>query len=88
MSETNTLHEDSFLLIWDSTFSSRTEQGVVHVIDSSTGEVLARVGDYVEVGGGVASIAEVEWALKEPIPKECLGPYWLVGEYIKQIDRP
>ena len=44
---TGMLDGDSFLLIWDARFTTRTEQGVVHVIDSLTGEVLASPGDYV-----------------------------------------
>ena len=89
VSKTNTINGDGFLLIWDTRFSTRTEQGVVQVIDGSTGEVLASTGDYVEVSGGfVVSSIEVEKALKESIPNECPGPYWVVGESIKKIDRP
>ena len=76
--------EHSFLLIWDPRFSTRTEQGIVQVIDSSTGEVLASAGDYVATGGGPPT----EMGLKEPIPDECPGPYWLVGHTIKKIDKP
>lgn len=75
---------DSFLIIWDSRFSTRTEQGVVQVIDSSTEEMLVSVGDYVSFGGGVPT----EMDLREPIPDECPGPYYLVGNTIKKIDRP
>jgi len=88
VSETNTINEESYLLIWDETFSIRTEQGIVQVIDSNTGEVLASVGDYVEVGGGiVVGIIEVEMALKEPLPQECPEPYWLVGDTVKKIEK-
>lgn len=75
---------DSFLLIWDLRFSTRTEQGVVQVVDSSTGEVLANVGDYIAIGGDLAT----EMHLKDPIPDECSGPYWLIGDSIKKIDSP
>lgn len=79
---------DSFLLIWDSRFSTRTEQGIVQVIDSSTSEVLVSVGDFVEVGDG-GDFTHPTWMwLKQPIPDECPGPYYLVGESIKKIDRP
>ena len=78
----------SIMLIWDSRFSTRTEQGVVQVIDNSTGEVLASVGDFVAVGGGSAGTNPTELDLKESIPDECPGPYYLVGESIKKIDRP
>jgi hypothetical protein len=75
---------DSFLLIWYSKFSTRTVNGVVQVIDSSTGEVLASVGDTIEMGDNGDTINP----LKEPIPEECTGPYMAVGESIKKIDSP
>lgn len=80
----NAVHGDGFLLIWEPIFSTRTEQGVVQVIDS-TGKVLASVGDFIELDGGSAPTGM--W-LKQPIPDECHGPYWLVGASIKKIDRP
>jgi len=77
----------TFLLIWDQRFSTRTEQGIVQVIDVSTGEVLASVGDFVAVGGGFVG-NPTSRGLKEPIPDECPGSYFLVGESIKKIERP
>lgn len=89
VSESNPSSEYSYLLIWHSKFSTRTEQGIVHVIDASTGEVLASVGDYVEIDGGViVHTTDFEWALKEPIPNKCSEPYWVVGESVKKIDGP
>ena len=80
--------EHSFLLIWDPRFSTRTEQGIVQVIDSSTGEVLASVGDFVAVGDG-GDLTNPTWMwLKQLIPDECPGPYWVVGDTITKIDRP
>lgn len=78
----------SIMLIWDSRFSTRTEQGVVQIVDSNTGEVLATVGDFVEAGGGSAGTNPDIMGLKKPIPDECPGPYFLVGETIKKIDKP
>ena len=42
---------NSILLIWRPGFSTRTEEGIVQVVDP-TGIVVAEVGDFVEVGGG------------------------------------
>jgi hypothetical protein len=84
----NLLAGDNFLLIWDPRFSTRTEQGIVQVIDSGTGEVLASVGDFVTIGDG-GDLTNPTWLwLKQPIPNECPGPYWVIGESIKKIDRP
>lgn len=76
---------DSFLLIWHSKYSTRTQQGYVHVIDSTSGEILASVGDYVTLGsnGSGASVNPT----RKPIPAECLGPYLAVGDFIRVIDR-
>lgn len=81
------LDKSSLLLIWDSRFSTRTEQGVVQVIDSRTGKVLASVGDFVAVGGGFVD-DPASRGLKEPLPNDCPGSYYLVGEAIKKIDKP
>ena len=75
------------LLIWDSRFSLVDEEGVISIINTSTGEVLASVGDFVEVGGGYFD-DPTPLGLKEPLPENCPGSYFLVGETIKKIDRP
>jgi hypothetical protein len=75
------------LLIWDPRFSTNTKQGTVQVIDSRTGNVLASVGDYVAVGGGFDD--NPTWmGLANPLPEDCPGPYYIVGESIEKIDRP
>lgn len=80
----NFLDGDSLLLIWDARFSTRTELGIVQVIDSLTGNVLASAGDYVMVGYA----GDLTGRTVKPIPEECPGPYMVVGESIKKIDRP
>lgn len=80
----DSLEEDSFLLIWDPRFSTRTENGIVQVIDSTTGEVLAGVGDSIVMGDNGNTVNP----LKESIPDECTEPYKAVGEFIRKIDRP
>jgi len=78
------LKGDSFLLIWDTRFSTITEEGVVSVIDSQTGEILVSVNDDVAVSNN----SDVISALISPIPDECKPPYMVVGELIKKIDKP
>ena len=51
-----------------------------------TGEVLASVGDYVEIGGHAP--ADIEKYLKQPIPIACPEPNWLVHETLREIDPP
>jgi len=76
----------NILLIWRPGFSVRVENDVIQVLDSN-GEVTASVGDFVAVGGGYTDNPESR-GLAEPIPEECKGSYYLVGETIKKIDKP
>ncbi len=81
----DTLYGDSLLLIWDPSFSTRIEQGVVQVVDNATGKVWASVHDHVEIGGGIAP----NWIWDDidgPVSKDCPGPYWLVSAPIKIIE--
>lgn len=75
------------LLIWDSRFLIQIYQGVVQVVDSRSGEVLASVNDFVAVGGGFVDYP-TGLGLKEPLPDGCPEPYYLVGEIITKIDKP
>ena len=74
--------DPSVLIIWDLRFSTRTEDGVVQLLDTLTGNVLASVGDFVRMGGGFIS-PPTYLGLVDPVPEECPGPYWLVGEFVK-----
>jgi len=79
---------DNFLLIWGPQFSTQTEQGTVQVVDENTGEMLAKAGDFIEIGYGGTKADPMEVGLREAIPDECSGPYVLVGNTVKKIDKP
>ena len=80
---------DNFLILWDLRFSTRTDTGVVQVIDNTTGETLATMGDYVELDGGhPVNMQSSEFEFLSPIPNECNGPYMIVGEAIRKITPP
>jgi hypothetical protein len=81
------VNQESVLLIWDSRFSTDKEGEVIRVVHSNTGEVLATVGNFVSVGGGFID-NPTAFGLKEPLPEDCLGPYYLVGESIKKVNPP
>jgi hypothetical protein len=74
--------ETSVLIIWDLRFSTRTEDGVVQLIDSQTENVLAKVGDVVQMGGGYVP-TPTYLGLVNPLPDDCPGPYWLISEFAK-----
>jgi hypothetical protein len=70
---------ESSLLIWPGWFSFDVEDGVIYVMYTRLGITVARmrIGDTITVvGGGFDSRAT---DLIQPIPKACVGPYWLAG---------
>lgn len=77
--------DGSDLLIWPHGFSLRTEGEEIQVIDSG-GQVAARVGDNILVGGGEVPAEFDEFIAEEIIgqslPDNCTGPYWIVSEVI------
>ena len=86
--ENGYLRVDKYLLIWPHGFSLRTEGEEILIIDGN-GQVVARVGDKITLGGGEVSIPEEE--AKEfieksitgkPLPDNCTGPYCIVSEVV------
>lgn len=75
--------DDNYLLIWPYGFSLRTKGKEIQVVDSD-GQVVARVGDKITVGGGEVPGEGVKEFIEEsitgqPLPDNCTGPYWIVG---------
>lgn len=78
------------LLIWPHGYSLRTEGGEIQILDGK-GQVLAQVGDRIEVGGGyvprsLEGLKSVSERLQRKLPERCPGPYWLVSEMVR-VDR-
>lgn len=72
---------ESDLLIWPYGYSLRIEGKEIQVIDSD-GQVVARVGDRIKVGGGEVPAEIVEKYIGQPLPDDCKGPYWIVSEVV------
>ena len=91
------LRMDKYLLIWPHGFSLRTEGEEILVIDDG-GQVVARVGDKITVGGGEITDSSFnvpgktakefieESIIGQPLPDDCTGPYWIVGETVKTVN--
>ena len=73
-------NEDSFLLMWPET-SEMTEDGL-GVRPNKNSEVSLSVGDRIAMGGGIPSSDHLHEILLQPIPSDCVGPYWIVGREI------
>jgi len=69
---------EDHLLIWPPGVRL-TVDGRDVVISNGSGVSLA-VGEESRVGGGEASLAHAQTFVTEPLPSDCPGPYWVVGE--------
>jgi hypothetical protein len=73
---------EEYLPIWPAGFRLGTSNPFQ--VLNEAGEVVAQVGQEVRLGGGevpdevVQEVAQME----EPLPSNCLGPYWVVGELL------
>ena len=72
----------SHLVIWQPDFFVNNNEGVIEILDRN-GEVVARVGEEIRIGGGQVPLTEkLEQLLREPLPERCRGPYWSMGELL------
>lgn len=72
----------SHLVIWQPDYFINNNEGVIELWDRE-GDVVARVGEEVRMGGGEAVLTEkLLHQLREPLSEQCEGPYWLMGELV------
>jgi hypothetical protein len=76
----HSLGGEVLLPIWPPEFTMRTEGEQVLVIDGE-GQVAARAGEEVYLGGGYVGISD-EWVLQQ-IPAACRGAYFVVGSEVR-----
>lgn len=69
------------LIIWQPDYFLNDNAGTIEVLDRQ-GEVVARVGETIRLGGGEVPLRSFEQYLREPLPSQCSGPYWLMGEVV------
>jgi hypothetical protein len=73
----------SFLIIWQPDYFLNDNLGKIEVLNRS-GQVAARVGYMVSLGGGGLPLSSFDSQLRAPLPAQCNGPYWLMGEVVGQ----
>ena len=72
------------LIIWQPDYFLNSNGGVVEILDRS-GKVVARVGEEIRMGGGEVPLTEdLQQQLREPLPEQCKGPYWLMGQLVSK----
>jgi len=60
----------------------RAAQDEIQVLDGA-GQVVARVGQEVYMGGGGGSATSLAECVRQQLPADCIGPYWIVGEGVR-----
>jgi hypothetical protein len=71
-----------FLPLWPPDYNARFTGVEVEVLDGS-GQVVARVGEQVRLDGGDIPVVwdlEAYRSLLDELPRDCHGPYWIVGD--------
>ncbi len=68
----------SILPIWPPEFTLGAENDQLQVLDGD-GQVVARVGEEVYMGGGEVSSPSLPECVRQELPASCTGPYWIVG---------
>lgn len=76
-------HRDgsSSLLIWPYNYSI-DRNTTPEKIYNERAEFVAQIGDYIQAGGGSAPDA----MNTDKLPKECSGPYWILGGEMRALD--
>lgn len=70
------------LVLWQPGYYPHGRGDALEILDR-TGKPVARVGDSIALGGGELPLApELTGQLEQPVPKQCGGPYWLMGELV------
>ena len=79
----------SILPVWPPEFTLKAEkratvaaQDEIQVLDGA-GQVVARVGEEVYMGGGEGSATSLADCVRQQLPADCTGPYWIVGEGVR-----
>ena len=66
------------LLIWPERFKLSVDGRDIRISDDSG--VSLSVGEEIRIGGGEKKLAYVQLVVEQPLPNDCPGPYWIVGE--------
>ena len=71
-----------YLLIWPHGYELTVDGQEIRIRDGSG--VSLSVGEEVRIGGGTRKLAHVRTLVEQPLPDDCPGPYWIVGEVLDQ----
>ncbi len=70
------------IIIWQADYFLNNNIGTIEILDRDR-QVVARVGEKVTMGGGsIGSLEYINRMITEPLPLDCQGPFWLMGEIV------
>jgi hypothetical protein len=72
---------ESHLVFWQTDYFLTDNNGTIEILNRE-GQVVARVGEPIQMGGGEITEAVSDDQLQGPLPTACSGPYWLMGEIV------
>jgi hypothetical protein len=72
---------ESAVLVWPPGFSFKLDNQVVTILNQ-TGQTVARVGDKIQVNGGLVTVSTVEKYIGAKLPEGCEEPFWLVSKVV------
>lgn len=73
--------DTSHLVIWQPDYFASNNNGAIEIVDRD-GAVVGRVGEQINMSGGEVSSLD-ERQLRDRLPANCSGPYWLAGNEIE-----
>ena len=69
-----------YLLIWPKRHKLTVDGEDIRIIADSG--VSLSVGEEIRIGGGERPLARVQTLVEQPLPSDCPGPYWVVGDVL------
>jgi len=66
------------IIIWQPDFFVHNNNGTIEILDKD-GKVVGRVGEEIYMGGGEIPMPPEDKFIKEPLPDDIEGPFWLQG---------
>ncbi len=66
------------LIIWQPDYFVHNNEGTIEILDRD-GTVVGRVGEEIYMGGGEWGTRPADELLKEPLPEDIAGPFWIQG---------
>jgi hypothetical protein len=72
---------ESHLIFWQTDYFLNDNEGQLEILNRES-DVVARVGEPIQLGGGEIPAPVDDDQLQAPLPAACTGPYWLMGEIV------